>query len=109
MEEIEKNKNNPSDYIRFYLDLLEEYGENSVLSLKEFDSITCEASFSNPSKVLYYLLRHSMVVPSEEGEVMLRNLSPTDTAFHLLSEDAQNVICEFILNKNQRDSKISRV
>ncbi len=104
MKTINRPRNKHSDYIRLYLDLLEEYGETSTISLKEFDSISFEASFSDPSKVLYYLLRHGMVVPSEEGEVRLRNLSPTDTAFHFLPEDDQDAICEYNLKKIYEDT-----
>ncbi len=104
MNVIKSPRNNQSDYIGLYLDLLEEYGENLALSLKEFDSITREASFTSPSKALYYLLRYGMVVPTEEGEVRLRNISPTDTSFHFLSEDDQNAICEYNLKKLYDDS-----
>jgi hypothetical protein len=104
MKTNKRPRNEQSDYITLYLDLLEEYGEASGLSLKEFDNIAGEASFSDPSKALYYLLRYGMVVPSDDGEVRLRNLSPTDTAFHFLPENDQNAICEFNLKKLYDDS-----
>jgi hypothetical protein len=96
MSNDEYQEKQASNYIKFYIELLEEFGENYVFSPEEFDKIIQEALFSDSGNVLDYFLRNNMIT-SYKGGVELRLLDVQDKAFRLLPEPDQNAICSFYL------------
>lgn len=100
MARIEDRKNHPSDYVKFYLDILEEYGEDYIFYLDEFYKLTKEALFPDPNEVLSYFIRKNMI-KSHEGGIELRLLNANDPAFALLPEPDKNAICSFYLKKTR--------
>jgi hypothetical protein len=87
----------PSDYTKFYIELLEEFGENYVFSIDEFDKITKEALFSDSNSVLNYFLGHNMI-KSYKGGVELILLDTEDSSFLLLPEPDQNALRRALAN-----------
>ena len=100
MSKGEREENQPSDYTKYYIELLEEYGENYVFSLDEFDKLTNEALFPDSDIVLSYFLRYNMIF-SHKGGIELKLLDTKDPAFQQLPEPDRNAICSFYLKENR--------
>jgi hypothetical protein len=71
MNKPEHEENQPSDYTKFYHELLEEFGEGYIFTLEEFNKLLKETSFSKPNDVFNYLL-HNNLIKSHKGGIELK-------------------------------------
>ena len=98
-----KNEENwTTDYTKYYIELLEEYGESYVFSLEEFDKLTNEALFSDSNTVIYHFLRNNMII-SPEGGIELKLLNEKDCAFQQLPEPDKKLFLSYYLNESLVD------